>query len=180
MDINFCEVIEFGAVLDSIGESENLTPIEELPTFHRYTSPKNGMYIGEPFALSMHSSKFLDIADRNPKYKYCNPQKLGHEFKLFLLENEYKAEHDKITINVAGKNFGTFDLQFLERLDGWDKHINVRHSIIDPSILYWNHEDDTLPSMSECKKRAGFDEFIAHDAISDCFDVVKLIRNKLI
>lgn len=82
-----------------------------------------------------------------------------------------------VQINVAGKNFATFDKLFLERLPRWKQLIKIRQRIIDPSVLYVNWEEDTsLPSMSECKVRAGLSEIVTHNAIEDAWDVVMLLR----
>lgn len=84
-----------------------------------------------------------------------------------------------ITINVAGKNFGTFDKLFLERLPRWKQLIKIRQRIIDPSVLYVNWEDDTsLPSMAECKQRIGLPDIVTHNAIEDAWDVIELLRNR--
>jgi DNA polymerase III epsilon subunit-like protein len=82
-----------------------------------------------------------------------------------------------IQINTAGKNFATFDKLFLERLPRWKQLIKVRQRIIDPSVLYvdWAN-DESLPSMSECKVRAGLDGHVSHNALEDAWDVVMLIR----
>ena len=82
-----------------------------------------------------------------------------------------------LTINVAGKNFGTFDKLFLDELPWWRKLIKVRQRIIDPSVLYcrWD-EDDTIPSLKKCKERAGIDGDVAHTALEDAWDVVQMLR----
>ena len=84
---------------------------------------------------------------------------------------------EAVHINVAGKNFGTFDKLFLERLPRWKQLIKVRQRVIDPSVLYvdWAN-DENLPSMSECKVRAGLDGHVSHNALEDAWDVVMLIR----
>jgi len=35
-----------------------------------------------------------------------------------------------------------------------------------------------LPSLGQCKERAGFEGTVAHDALEDCKDIVKLLRKK--
>lgn len=82
-----------------------------------------------------------------------------------------------LTINVAGKNFGTFDKLFLDELPWWRKLIKVRQRIIDPSILYcrWD-EDEAIPSLKKCKERAGIDGDVAHTALEDAWDVVQMLR----
>ena len=84
---------------------------------------------------------------------------------------------EAVRINVAGKNFGTFDKPFLERLPRWKQLIKVRQRVIDPSVLYvdWSN-DESLPSMSQCKVRAGLDGHVSHNALEDAWDVVMLIR----
>ena len=82
-----------------------------------------------------------------------------------------------LTINVAGKNFGTFDKLFLDELPWWRKLIKVRQRIIDPSILYcrWD-EDEAIPSLKKCKERADIDGEVAHTALEDAWDVVQMLR----
>ena len=72
----------------------------------------------------------------------------------------------------------TFDKLFLERLPRWKQLIKIRQRIIDPSVLYVNWESDSsLPSMSECKVRAGLPGMVTHNAVEDAWDVIELLRN---
>lgn len=82
-----------------------------------------------------------------------------------------------ITINVAGKNFGTFDKKFLEKLSWWQKLIRVRQRIIDPAVLFvdWK-EDEALPGLEKCKDRAEIFGLVTHNALEDAWDVVELLR----
>ena len=92
---------------------------------------------------------------------------------LPAITNKIKPIH----ITAAGKNFATFDKLFLERLPRWKQLIKIRQRILDPSILFvdWKN-DESLPGMEKCKKRAGFDEFVSHNALEDAWDVVELLR----
>ena len=83
-----------------------------------------------------------------------------------------------ILINVAGKNFGTFDKLFLQKLPWWKKLIQPVQRIIDPAVLYcdWK-EDNELPSLSICKTRSKIEGFVRHEAIYDAWDVIQLLRN---
>jgi len=82
-----------------------------------------------------------------------------------------------ILLNVAGKNFGTFDKVFLEKLPRWQQLIRIKQRVIDPAILFcdWKN-DDALPSLSECKKRINIDSIVAHTALEDAWDVIQLLR----
>jgi len=83
-----------------------------------------------------------------------------------------------ILINVAGKNFGTFDKVFLETLLWFKKLIHVKQRILDPAILCCNWKnDEMLPSLGECKKRLGLGDIITHNALDDAWDVITVLRN---
>jgi len=175
ISVDNCDILEFGAILDDLND---IVPIETLPSYHCYFVKDT--YQGEPYALSMHPAIFRRIANREDGYKYVNAMKFGHGFKCFLKLNGFEEKHDRVTINVAGKNFGGFDLQFLNRKTDLSKHVQIRHKIIDPAILYLNKGDEVLPGLDECKYRAGLNAHVAHNALDDARDVVRLVRKKLI
>jgi len=82
-----------------------------------------------------------------------------------------------ITLNVAGKNFGTFDKLFLQELPWWQKLIRTRQRVLDPAILMvdWNN-DKSLPNLSQCKERAGVTGVVTHNALEDAWDVIEVLR----
>lgn len=81
------------------------------------------------------------------------------------------------TITVAGKNFSTFDKKFLERLPRWKQAIRIKQRIIDPAVLFvdWQ-KDECLPSLGDCKQRAGIEGIVSHNALEDAWDVIQLLR----
>lgn len=83
----------------------------------------------------------------------------------------------KTHLNVAGKNFGTFDKLFLEKVPRWQQVFKIRQRIIDPSILSVDWQaDETLPSLSVCKERQGLGDIVTHNAVEDAWDVISLLR----
>lgn len=81
--------------------------------------------------------------------------------------------------NAAGKNFGSFDQKFLERLPRWKQIFRIRNRILDPAILYVDWKgDESLPGLSKCKERAGLNSHVTHNAIDDALDVVVLLRKQ--
>ena len=82
-----------------------------------------------------------------------------------------------ITLNVAGKNFGTFDKLFLQQLPWWQKLIRTRQRVLDPAILCvdW-HKDNSLPSLTTCKERTNIGGEVTHDALEDAWDVIQVLR----
>ena len=175
LDPHMHSIIEFGAVLDDL---ECPFRLDELPTFHCYFIQDN--YVGSPFALSMHPEILRRIAEREPPHTYVKPMKFGHMFKKFLLENEYEEDGQRVYINAAGKNFAACDLQFLKMQTDIEKHVRIRHKVLDPGPMFMRVDDEQIPGLSECKERAGLDNVVAHDAVSDAMDVVKLIRWKML
>lgn len=88
---------------------------------------------------------------------------------------------EKVYITVAGKNFATFDKMFLERLPRWKQVFNIRQRIIDPSILFTDWEsDESLPSLLQCKQRAGISGEVTHNAVEDAMDVIQILRTQYI
>ena len=82
-----------------------------------------------------------------------------------------------ITLNVAGKNFGTFDKLFLQELPWWQKLIRTRQRVLDPSILMVDWKNDkSLPNLTQCKERAGVEGIVTHNALEDAWDVIEVLR----
>lgn len=82
-----------------------------------------------------------------------------------------------ITLNVAGKNFGTFDKLFLQELPWWQKLIRTRQRVLDPAILCVDWKNDTsLPNLTQCKERSGVTGIVTHNALEDAWDVIEVLR----
>ena len=80
------------------------------------------------------------------------------------------------TVTPAGKNFASFDRQFLKRLPEFEKLVKLHHRTLDPAMLYWQVGDEKLPDSKTCYERAGMDPKVAHTALEDALAVVRLIR----
>jgi hypothetical protein len=193
---DYCDVIEFGAVIDDLK-----TPLNQLPTFHTYVLPPkryaggkyHHFYQGEPFAMAMHAEKLKRIADRAKDWGYANPDEVGPMFADWLVQHGHEGDGQKkmevrhtldqyepVKISVGGKNFSRFDFRFLEKLEDWDACIKIHHRTYDPSMLYLDPNTDNVPpSLSECLKRAGYtDKVVKHDAVEDARDVIRVLRHK--
>jgi hypothetical protein len=141
-----------------------------------------------------------ELLNNNSGYKFFTEDEVVKEFYYFLDENGFgqglinnsggyveikDGKHRSmingatkpITINVAGKNFGTFDKLFLQELPWWQKLIRTRSRILDPAILFcdWNN-DESLPSLTKCKERASIEGIVTHNALEDAWDVIELLR----
>ena len=178
LDTRHCDILQFGAVIE---DTENQLPYDELPTLNLLVGPPtDGRYSAELGALVMNAKLIQRIRDEGG----VDPIELESRFVTFLEENMFK-DHDTPSgipgpVNLAGKNFNTFDRQFLDELH-WDWS-NYHRRVIDPAMLWWRPEDDdALPNTEVCMRRArirasDFGQEGLHDAVTDAKVVIALIR----
>lgn len=186
LDENNHQILEFGAVVE---DTNNVIPMDELPTYHAYiTHPKNQI-IGDIFALNLNAGiieKLKNKKELKDKYNYVRIDELADDFLFWLhsqgfeLKTKYEGtekEYRCTTINVAGKNFDSFDRKFLDNVPDFSKKIRMRLRTLDPSILFvdWKN-DDTLPTLDEAKQKAGISGAVTHLAVDDAKDVIELLR----
>ena len=74
----------------------------------------------------------------------------------------------------AGKNFASFDRQFLKRLPKFEQVVKLSHRTLDPALLFWLAGDEKLPDSKTCYERAGMNPKVAHTALEDALAVVRL------
>lgn len=86
---------------------------------------------------------------------------------------------NKTYLNCAGKNFAGFDKKFLEKLPRWKQVFSIRSRVLDPGVLFvdWKN-DESIPSLDQCKQRAGIEGVVTHNAVEDAMDVVMLFRKQ--
>ena len=180
LDPYVCHILEIGIVVE---DTTKLTPIEELPKLHLYVRPKKiaewmpDKYRWEEKAKEMNGA----MADRilNGEVESVSAFAAHFLIKKFLIQHFPANGKGVSTVNAAGKNFAGFDLPFLRQYMDFDT-VRFRHRVIDPAMLFVDWEnDDCLPDLSECKRRAGLDGTVAHTAIEDAQDVIRLIRFSL-
>jgi DNA polymerase III alpha subunit (gram-positive type) len=83
----------------------------------------------------------------------------------------------QIKVNVAGKNFATFDKVFLEKLPGFTDLIRFRQRILDPVTSYADFlHDEEAPGMDKCFTKLGVGHMVSHDAVDDAWGVIQLLR----
>jgi DNA polymerase III epsilon subunit-like protein len=163
LDAARCQILEIGCVV----ETDWKTPVEELPTFRALVHP--GRIEGELPALVMNAGLLKEIVESPSESKVLRVA-IG-QLSDFLI-----GLFGKGSITIAGKNFAAFDLRFLRQCDEWC-WVHHKHRFIDVGNLWWHPEVDTcLPSLVECRDRAGTPFRSAHSAVEDCRCVVELVR----
>jgi len=165
------QIIEFAAVLDDL---MNPKPMAQLPRLCLYVNHEN--FVWSPEAYKMNRTLFEEIISGEAPAVLSGTAKVAHDH--YALASYIETWLDKIgPVNAkytcAGKNFGSFDLQFLNR------YANRRwwhHRCIDPGSMYARPDDEVLPSTVECLSRAGLKSQVEHRALSDALDIVRLVR----
>jgi oligoribonuclease len=196
LDSTRCQILSIGAIIE---DTKKKLDFETIPKFNVIVLQHE--ITGSPRALTMNKGiielmgEYLegdkDIRkkhDEHSGYQFLNQEDVAKVFFGFLVDNgfgttEYyenpriDSKTKPILLDVAGKNFGTFDKLFLDQLPWWQKLIRVKQRIIDPSVLFcdWK-EDESLPSLTECKKRANIKGVVTHNALEDAWDVILLLR----
>jgi oligoribonuclease len=166
LDPDTCQVLEVGAVAD-----DWVTPINQLPRFRRILRYER--VAGLPFALALNAGLLKLIANPPTPCAFCQPEELGGLLAAWVRS----CGQDPMDLQAAGKNFASFDAQFLKRLPRFGEHVRFRHRTLDPAILFWKPaEDDKLPDSKTCYERAGLDNKVAHTALEDALAVVRLVR----
>lgn len=168
----FNQILEIGAIIE---DTNNQLPREQCPTFHVYLDYPN--YIGDAFALYLNRDIFrtiLDLRKQQNSDLLVNELSVAEKFQDFLTKNGVVGK-----IIPAGKNFGSFDLQFLNKLPNFE-NIKIHHRQLDPTMLFIDFKNDSVPpDLTKCKKLAGLDELVTHQALDDAWDVISLLRTKI-
>jgi len=102
-----------------------------------------------------------------------DPDQVADDFAAWLRECGWDG---KTALTPAGKNFASFDRQFLKRLPRFEQVVKLHHRTLDPAVLFWEANDEKLPDSKTCYERAGLDNKVAHTAVEDALAVVRLVR----
>lgn len=159
-----CQILEIGVVWD-----DWIRPIAELPTYRRLVI--HDEYRGNPYALALNAALLKQLAGPRQPW-FLKEEEVGEDMAAWLKSCGWDGKN----MTPAGKNFASFDRQFLKRLPGFEKSVGLHHRTLDPAILYWQPDDEKLPDSKTCYQRAGMDEEVAHTAVEDALGVVRLTR----
>ena len=181
-----CQTLSVAAIIE---DTATKLPFSEIPKFH--VAIRHKEIKGSTFAINMNAELIGYINDYNEAKTQFQKDQLVNETGMqfvyeqevapmlynFLLANGLGENGKPITINAAGKNFGTFDRRFLNELPEMMNHVQFRSRVIDPAILFvdWN-TDESLPSLNDCKRRAKIEGLVTHNALEDAWDVINVLR----
>jgi len=197
------KVLSIGAIIE---DTEKKLPYEECPKFNAIVlqneitgSPRAITMNKEIISMIGDYLEGDDETKQNfnthSDYSFYREDDVIKEFYTFLWRNGFATldspsthvngkltptidgKTKPITLNVAGKNFGTFDKLFLQELPWWQKLIRTRQRVLDPAILMVDWVNDkSLPNLTVCKERAGIKGIVTHNALEDAWDVIEVLR----
>lgn len=178
-------VLEFAAVEAFTDRKEDL---ESLNKFHCYF--KHDRISGQPRALEINDKaiKVISSGKAPEGALLIYPDQFKFEFWYWLESINYPCNDTNFrtkarTLNVAGKNFASFDSKFIKKLFELNprsikEEIFFRHRVLDPGPLYMLPEDETVPDFQTCLNRAGIIKETSHTALEDALDTIQLLRYK--
>lgn len=163
LDPRICQVLEIGAYAFGSGPERS-----EFQCF-----VKHDTIVGEARALHMNAEILLAADREGFSPTLAMSQLLSWMERLPLPEGEKRHV-------LCGKNIASFDWQFLLNMPHAETLKSmVRHSFLDAGPLWMEANDTTVPSLSECLKRAGMETDVPHRALEDAKLVARLIQRKL-
>lgn len=195
-------IIEVAAIIE---DTKNKLDFENIPKYR--TLIYNEIYKGDPLALYLNRDTLKEINDaiKNNLNTIVHLDMLALDLYTWLSKHidthiddsnymqdfnsfgkNYSSEgvvksnkKPKLLINVGGKNFGVLQHRFLRRIPNINEYISLNHRFIDPSILFFESDDDSLPNTEQCKIRAGITTPNGVSSLHECWDVINMLRNKL-
>lgn len=179
LDRNNDQVLQFAAVIRDTDKMSE--PVTESPSMVCYVEHER--YQGQPYALALNSGILSELAKpiEKRKMRTSKIEDLALSFYSFLVVNGYTPSENskRVSFTGAGKNFGTFDLQFLNNVPNWNKYFLVDSRVLDPAMLFVKPTDKKLPGLKNCLQRMGIDKEISHDALEDVYDTIIALETGL-
>lgn len=155
-----------------------LEEVEKLPSLVITFDLRDVQIVGNIHALTMNNSlleKIKNWDDSNIILKQEDEVAVVTLIRRFLASNGFTKNGTVPKAVLAGKNISGFDLPFiLEKFPSLSSYFSRR--TLDPSILYLRNEDEDVPSLWECLSRAGIEKEVAHTALEDAQDIIRVMR----
>jgi len=195
-------LLEFGAIIE---DTNNPLSKDDIPKYNRII--RHDKYSGGAFAINMNARIFEILAHRSAfkrdglkeydeYHGIIELNELAKDFFEFLFkhlgeakgkdefEREWSLAAGKIhqaplSITPAGKNFDSFDKQFIKLIPHWERFIKFGQRTIDPTTSYVDWYNDIVPpGLGDCLQRAGIIKQVTHEAVEDCWDTLEVLRKE--
>lgn len=186
-------IVELDTNIGLTGKTLNILFVQERITGTPFAINMNQdlIKIQRDYLMLYHSqkSKFIKEHGFDYAFKYCDYyHKMVNDYPLDNDDPYYDALDDVFTnfvkdsknVICLGKNFASFDLQFLKRTDIFNE-VKLSSRSADIAILYQIPSDKNLPNMKTCMERSNldFENGVTHDALQDAKDTALLYMEGL-
>lgn len=190
LDAEVHQIIEFGAIIEDTNDPKSY---ENSPKFRRIVLSETRNYNFSSFAAKINADLIALISqieggvkivlenNENLSQAWLKTPELIPSFKSWLVNNGFEENGSGvIEIIAAGKNFASFDKRFIEKLKPEMFGLKFHHRSLDPTALFIHPTDIFPPSTDLCKERANLKGKVKHEALSDAWDVIQLLRWKYV
>ena len=166
LDPDTCQVLEIGAVIHDPAK-----PLLECPTFRACV--KHDVITGSPRALQMNARLLEEIAEGGGEWKGDACARFREWLETHLPIGDLTANY----IHALGKNVGTFDLVFLNKISTWPRWL-FHYRSCDVGSMYATQ--DGIDGQEELGCEIADDLSIPgepHDALYDALVSLALARD---
>ena len=177
LDPETCQILSIAMVREDT-EQAHKCAVDDLPWIHVGISHR--LIKGEPYALQMNAPLIKSLIpesgyqgliwDRNGMHVHRTPYSAVRQLLAWICDDG--------RINVAGKNAAGFDIPFLASHGLHELTARFRHRVIDAGSAFVDWSAQTLPDLQTCKKIANVPGDVAHNALEDARDVIRVLRAK--
>lgn len=170
------QILEIAMILEDTNLKQSL---DQLPKLHIYVL--RDTYKGGSKAIEMNAHTFKRINeliedDCNTESILCREEHIDENVVEFFIDNKINKFSK---ISIAGANLEGFDMKFLKKVLQEDVIDSFNRRAIEPAHFFVDWEKDKkLPTLQECKKRAGIEGDVAHNALDDAWDVIQVLRTQ--
>lgn len=172
------QILEIGIIYE---DPMKQLSFEEIPKFRCLVEYEN--FIGSAFAINLNQRIFKEIVElekSGDKDHILWDINTAVDRAARFIDSNCVINRDR-QIRITGKNFGSFDKNFLVKNQFFNRLANkVSHRYLDVGSMFFDPKTmDWIPSTEECYKLTGIDkEVVSHTAIDDAWDVIKIIRTR--
>lgn len=181
LDPETCQILSIAMVREDTEQAHKYA-VDDLPWIHVGIS--RDQIQGDPFAIHMNAELIKALIP--PNRHMPHPWDVGgmHVYQDRIAAHPRAVNElcawicDDGRINVAGKNVAGFDIPFLNK-GGYNWLTDrFRHRVIDAGSVFVDWNAKTLPDLQTCKKMANIPGDVAHNALEDARDVIRVLRAK--
>ncbi|TXT66065.1 MAG: hypothetical protein BAJALOKI3v1_50065 [Promethearchaeota archaeon] len=178
LDIQNHQILSYAFVLEDTNKNID---IEDLPYVYGLVMHKE--IRGDLYAIDMNiqlirriltCSHIEESVSKGPFSCIVRPDNI-RETMIEQLKTLFDG-HLPEAITIAGKNVQSFDLPFIRNVY---PDFPAHRRVIDPGSMYLETNDEQVPNLQECMKRAKIKGEVSHTALADARVVVQLIRHAM-